>query len=141
MCKKIIALGNVKFYKMENTQTITALNKLIDLHNDRSDGYETTSRVADEPDLKTLFAQLARIRKKCRQELAFEISRLGGIPREVIPISDRFFNAWLEVNDMLADNDREDLLNYCENREGEAIGIYKAVLEDYAGILSLEQKI
>ncbi len=46
---------------MKETKTITVLNKLVELHNDRIDGYETSAKVADDPDLKTLFTQLGGI--------------------------------------------------------------------------------
>lgn len=125
---------------MENTKTITALNKLVEIHNGRIDNYETSSKLADEPDLKSLFAQLARIRTKCRQELALEIGRLGGIPREVMTISDRFFRAWMDLNDELTGKDRKILLDSCEIGEEEAVGTYKAVLDNDSGYLSFEQK-
>lgn len=141
MCKKVqLQSGTTKFKKMKNQKTIILLNKLVELHNDRINGYETSAIVADDPDLKSLFAQLAHIRTKCRQELAFEIRRLGGIPQEVITISDRFFRAWMDVNDVLTGKDRKYFLESCEYNEAEALNTYKEVLEDDEGYLSLEIK-
>ncbi|NTW24876.1 MAG: PA2169 family four-helix-bundle protein, partial [Lentimicrobium sp.] len=125
---------------MGNTNTITVLNKLVELHNDRIEGYETSLKVTDEPDLKTLFAQLVHIRTKCRHELSLEIDRLGGIPKEVISISDRFLRTWMDVSDFLAGKDHKNLLDTCEFGEDEAVCYYKAVLDNDSGYLNLEQK-
>ncbi len=72
--------------------------------------------------------------------MAAEISRLGGIPKEIITISDRFFRAWMDVNDVITGKDRKYFLDSCEYKEAEAISTYEAVLEHEAGYLSPEQK-
>lgn len=125
---------------MGNTKTITALNKLVEIHNAKIDGYETSAKVADDPELKILYSQLVCIRAKCRQQLAAEIRRIGGIPKEFIAITDRFFRAWMDVNDVITGKDRKYFLDTCEFSEGEAISAYEAVLKDDDGYLSPEQK-
>ena len=40
---------------MDNEKTIAALNSLIQINNDRFEGYDTAFRETEEQDLKTLF--------------------------------------------------------------------------------------
>lgn len=58
------------------------LNTLIEINNDRIEGYETASKETDETDLKTLFAQLAQTSHECKDELVDEVEALGGTPEE-----------------------------------------------------------
>ena len=43
---------------MDNKKSIDVLNTLIEINNDRIEGYETASKETDEPDLIKLFTQL-----------------------------------------------------------------------------------
>jgi hypothetical protein len=42
---------------MENQKTIEALNTLIQINNDRFEGYDSAFKESEEQDLKTLFSQ------------------------------------------------------------------------------------
>ncbi|WP_211224035.1 hypothetical protein [Flavobacterium tegetincola] len=43
---------------MENSKTISALNELIEINNDRVEGYETAAGVTKDTDLLRLFGDL-----------------------------------------------------------------------------------
>ena len=51
---------------MENEKTIDALNKLIEINNDRIEGYETASKETNDTDLLNLFSGFIQTSKKCR---------------------------------------------------------------------------
>jgi len=49
---------------MDNEKTIDVLNTLIQINNDRIEGYETASKETEEHDLKTMFAQFTKTSEK-----------------------------------------------------------------------------
>lgn len=124
---------------MENQKTIDALNTLIEINNDRIEGYETASKETEETDLKTLFAQLAQTSEECREELVDEVEDLGGTPVEGTRISGKFFRVWMDVKAALTSKDRKAILNSCEYGEDVAVNAYKKVLEDDAKELTSDQ--
>ena len=62
---------------MENKEAIDALNTLVEINNDRIEGYETATKETNEPDLKVLFTKLADTSRDCRIELEREVEQLG----------------------------------------------------------------
>jgi uncharacterized protein (TIGR02284 family) len=124
---------------MENQKTIDALNTLIEINNDRIEGYETASKETDEAELKSLFAQLAQTSHECKGELAAEVHALGGTPEEGTKVSGKFFRAWMDVKAALTGKDRKAILDSCEYGEDHAVDTYKEVLEDEAHVLTSDQ--
>lgn len=125
---------------MENEKTIGVLNTLIAINNDRIEGYETASKETEEQDLKTLFAQFSDTSKKCNQELANEVTKLGGTPAEGTMTSGKFFRVWMDVKAALTGKDRKAILNSCEYGEDVAKGTYEKALKNDAENLSGEQQ-
>jgi len=115
---------------MEREKTIGVLNSLVEINNDRIEGYETASKETDEKDLKTLFGRFAQTSQKCNRELGNEIRELGGSPTEGTKMSGKFFRAWMDVKAAITGKDRKAILNSCEYGEDKAVGTYKKVLKD-----------
>jgi len=114
---------------MENSKNIDALNKLIEINNDRIEGYETASKEAKDTDLKILFGELAATSHKNVSELSAEVTRLGGKPEEGTRVTGKFFRAWMDVKAALTGNDRHAILDSCEFGEDKALETYESVLE------------
>ncbi len=125
---------------MEIDKTIDVLNKLVEINNDRIEGYLTASRETDEQDLKSLFQQFAQISEKCKQELSSEIFRLGGTATDGTKISGKFYRTWMDIKSSVTGHDRIALLNSCEYGEEHAIETYEKVLNDDLDYLSIEQQ-
>jgi uncharacterized protein (TIGR02284 family) len=125
---------------MENEKTIDALNTLVQINNDRIEGYETASKETEEHDLKTMFAQFTKTSEKNNQELSTEITRLGGTPTDNTKNTGKFFRVWMDVKAALTGKDRKAILNSCEFGEDEALETYEDVQENDAERLSAEQK-
>jgi len=123
---------------MENQKSIDVLNTLIEINNDRIEGYETASRETEEPELKNLFAQLAQTSHECRAELAEEVEELDGTPAEGTKVSGKFFRVWMDVKVALTDKDRKAILDSCEYGEDAAVNTYKKVLENNAEDLAFD---
>jgi len=124
---------------MEEKKSIDVLNKLVEINNDRIEGYETASKETQETDLKTLFSQLAQTSQDCRAELIDEVTQLGGEPVEGTTTSGKFFRAWMDVKSALTGKDRKAILNSCEYGEDVAVDTYKKVLENNAEELTEDQ--
>jgi uncharacterized protein (TIGR02284 family) len=125
---------------MDNNHAVETLNKLVEINNDRIEGYETASKETDEQELKNVFSHLAQTSHNCNQELTSEIHLLGGTPTEGTRTSGKFFRVWMDVKAALAGNDRKAILSSCEYGEDHAIETYENVLEDDLEHLSFEQQ-
>jgi uncharacterized protein (TIGR02284 family) len=124
---------------MKNDKTIEVLNKLLEINNDRLDGYETATQETDENDLKSLFTQLAGTSLRCKKQLVDEIIELGGHPIEGTKTSGKFFRAWMDIKAALSGRDRTTIISLCEFGEEKAIETYKNVLMNDILYLSTRQ--
>ncbi len=115
---------------MKNEEKIDVLNTLVEINNDRIEGYVTASSETDEHELKTLFAQFARTSNKCKNELESEIIKLGGKPTESTKTTGKFFRVWMDVKTALTGKDRKTILNLCEFGEDQALKTYEKALKD-----------
>lgn len=125
---------------MNKGKTIEALNTLIEINNDRMEGYETASNETNDGYLKNLFFQLSQTSRKCKAELDSEVLKLGGIPIAGTKMSDKFFRVWKDVIAALTGNDRMLILNSCEFGEDIAIGTYNNVLKNSSYCITSEQQ-
>ena len=119
---------------MEKDKSIEELNKLIEINNDRIEGYETASKESDETDLKNLFAQFITTSVKCKQELVNEVIKLGGTPIEGTRITGKFFRVWMDVKAALTNKDRKAIMRSCAYGEEVAIETYEDVPEERENI-------
>lgn len=124
---------------METSKTVDALNELIEINNDRVEGYETASKETESSDLKSLFAELARTSHDNLSTLRAEVSRLGGKAEEGTRVTGKFFRAWMDVKAALTGNDRHSILSSCEFGEDKALEAYEHVLENHTDVLNHEQ--
>ena len=119
--------------------TIIALNSLIQINNDRLDGYQHASQETDEPDLKELFQVLSETSRKCNDELTEQVSKLGGTPTEGTTASGKIYRIWMDVKAAVTSRERKAILASCEYGEDWAVKTYDNVLKDNVTDLSAEQ--
>jgi len=124
---------------MDTEKTIDALNTLIEINNDRIEGYETASKETDEQELRTLFAQLVSTSQECKAELVDEVEQLGGAHTEKTRTTGKFFRAWMDVKAALTGKDRKAILNSCEYGEDVAVKTYRKVLDNHQRDLTHDQ--
>src|SRR5215207_3503952 len=117
---------------METERTIAALNNLIQINNDRIEGYTTAGEETEDFDLKTFFSKLKSTSIQINSELRTEVSRLGGTPTEETRTTGKFFRAWMDVKAALTGNDRKFILDSCEYGEDVAKKTYEDVLSEEA---------
>lgn len=125
---------------MEESQSITILNTLIQINNDRIKGYQRASRETELDDLKTIFARFISRSERCINELSSEVEKWGGIASECTNTVGKFFRIWMEVKFALIGNDRLSIIDACEYGEGAAVHTYERVLKNNSEFLSLDQE-
>lgn len=113
----------------DNKQVIDSLNNLIQINNDRIQGYLTAAKETQEDDLKSVFSDLMHTSQECRRELTQEVTKLGGTPIEGTTVSGKFYRAWMDVKAALTSKDRKAILNSCEFGEDVAVKTYEAELD------------
>ena len=115
---------------MATNKSVEVLNTLIEINNDRIEGYDTASKETKEQDLKQLFAELIQTSQKCKEDLSREVRSLGGQPTEGTKVTGKFFRTWMDVKAALTGNDRLAILNSCEFGEDQAVETYESVLQN-----------
>jgi uncharacterized protein (TIGR02284 family) len=111
-----------------NEKTVTGLNSLIEINNDRIEGYETAARETNENDLKVLFNSMADESRTHRSELISEVISQGGSPAEGTTTSGKVYRAWMDIKAALTGKDRHAIMSSCEYGEDAALDAYQDVI-------------
>ena len=119
---------------MDNSKRISVLNNLIEINNDRVEGYETAAKETKDADLQGLFAALKATSFTNLSELRAEVVRLGGEVEEGTRTTGKFFRVWMDVKAALTGNDRGAILDSCEFGEDKALEAYEEALENPADL-------
>ena len=114
----------------QNEKTISLLNGLIEINNDRIEGYERAAKETDDADLKSLFTSMADESRGHRSELISEVIGLGGTPAEGTTTSGKVYRAWMDIKAALTAKDRHAIIGSCEFGEDAALEAYDDALED-----------
>lgn len=115
---------------MKNSKTVDALNTLVEINNDRIEGYQTAMEKTKEQDLKGVFGQFAQSSYENKKELSSEIRSIGGTPTDETKNTGKLFRAWMDLKAAVTGNDRQAILNSCEFGEDNALDTYQDVLEN-----------
>jgi len=121
---------------MNNEKQIEALNTLIEINNDRIEGYTTAAKEAKETDLKMLFSENRDTSVKNKNELSNEVKKLGGKPIEDTRTTGKLYRAWMDIKAALVKEDRKAIIGSCEFGEDIAVKTYNDVLKNEAEHLS-----
>jgi uncharacterized protein (TIGR02284 family) len=117
---------------METTSaTVENLNDLIQINNDRIQGYEDALKDLNEGDteLKTLFTNLIGESHQFKLELGTEVQALGSDMETDTTFSGKIHRAWMSVKDAFGKTEKSVLEN-CEFGEDAILKAYKSALED-----------
>lgn len=125
---------------MESEKTIDVLNILIQINNDRFEGYDTAFKETEEQDLKKLCSKFMLTSQKCKEELVEVVTRMGGIPTEGTKLSGKVFRVWMDLKAIITGNDRQGILGSCEYGENVALETYQNELNDHMQDLRFEHQ-
>jgi uncharacterized protein (TIGR02284 family) len=100
----------------QNTEMI---NDLIEINNDRVEGFEKAGADLDEndSDLVALFSQLAGESRQNAAELTRIVQNSGYAPVEGTSTSGALHRAWIDIKSTFTGSDREAILDECERGE------------------------
>jgi uncharacterized protein (TIGR02284 family) len=120
---------------------IDELNTLVEINNDRIEGYESAAKETDDATLKSLFLGMADASRTCKQELTAEIEKLGGTPKEGTATSGKLYRVWMDVKAAVTNKDRKAILNSCEYGEDVAVKAYEDALDKCDDVLVDHRKL
>ncbi len=118
---------------MENTQaTVQILNDLIEINNDRIEGYQRALKDLKDGDteLKSLFTRLIGQSQGYKLALGTEVSAFGKDIETGTTTSGKIHRAWLDVKAAFTGHDTHSVLEECEFGEDAILKAYRTALED-----------
>src|SRR5688572_16456920 len=117
-----------------NEKLAETLNDLLQINNDRIEGYERASRETKDSDvdLQATFHKMADESRKYKRELEERILSLGETPATDTTMSGKIYRAWMDVKNTFTGSDRESILASCEFGEDAAQKAYNEALESDA---------
>ncbi|MEY4935505.1 MAG: hypothetical protein RIS64_1864 [Bacteroidota bacterium] len=113
---------------MNIENSIEALNSLIEINNDRIEGYKTAVDQTDEADLKNLFSECIKTSEKCKSELVSEVRHLNGTPAEGTKTTGKIYRVWMDFKALITGKSRSAILNSCVYGEEVARDAYMDAL-------------
>ena len=79
-----------------NERITDVLNTLVEINNDRIEGYGHAADETDESDLKGLFYAMAAKSRVLNSQLTTEVRKYGGKPTESTTTLGKVFRAWMD---------------------------------------------
>ncbi|HTH30982.1 MAG TPA: PA2169 family four-helix-bundle protein [Lacibacter sp.] len=109
-------------------QNREALADLVEINNDRIEGYEKAGSYleAEDEDLRSLFNDMAAQSRQFIGELQFYLEDAD----QGTTIRGKFYRAWMDVKNTLSSNDRKSALESCEFGEDAALRAYGSALQE-----------
>ncbi|PWS28712.1 aldehyde dehydrogenase [Pedobacter yonginense] len=118
---------------MENTEkTVEVLNDLIEINNDRADGFDKAAKDIKEEniDLKAIFEKLSSDSRTNVTELAGLVGRNGENPDTGNTILGSLHRAWIDIKASFGGDDRHSILAECERGEDAIKKAYREALQE-----------
>jgi len=117
-----------------NEKIVDSLNELIQINNDRIEGYERASKETNETDLKLLFERFASKSNMFKSQLNSEVVKRGGKPNESTTASGKVLRVWMDFKAALTGKDRKAILSSCEFGEDAAQEVYDDIIKSGIGL-------
>lgn len=118
---------------MENTEnTVQVLNDLIQINNDRADGFDRASSdlQPENIDLKAIFEKLASDSRSNVTQLAGLVGQKGDEPDSGNTLLGSLHRTWIDIKATFGGNDRHSILAECERGEDAIKKAYKDALQE-----------
>lgn len=108
-------------------KTVEVLNDLIQINNDRIEGYQKANEElkATDTDLHNLFTSFITQSADLKLALEAEIATLGGEIETGTTTSGKIYRIWMDVKLLFTGKDRQAILDTCEFGEDAAQKAYR----------------
>ena len=115
-----------------NNDNAEILNDLIQINNDRIEGYEKAIKETGigDNDLRSLFQTMANESRQYVSELQQHVVLEGEEPTKDTTVRGKIYRAWMDVKATFTGKDRKSILESCEYGEDAAQRAYERALED-----------
>lgn len=112
--------------------TVAVLNDLIQINNDRADGFDKAAADIKEEniDLRATFEKLSSDSRKNVTELAGLVGKNGDAPDTGNTILGSLHRAWIDIKASFGGDDRLSILSECERGEDAIKKAYKDALQE-----------
>lgn len=109
------------------SKTVEVLNDLIQINNDRIEGYQKANEElkATDTDLHNLFTSFITQSTDLKLALEAEIATLGGEVETGTTTSGKIYRIWMDVKLLFTGKDRQAILDTCEFGEDAAQKAYR----------------
>ena len=119
-----------------NDEVIDVLNDLIQINNDRIEGYEKAKEdTKGNSEYESLFNEMISESRGYKQELVQEVRSIGGdADWNETTNSGKIYRVWMDVKSAFTGKSDKSALELCEFGEDAAQKAYKEALEDDANV-------
>jgi uncharacterized protein (TIGR02284 family) len=114
---------------IDNDNTISTLNNLIETCRDGQNGFQAASDGVNNSELKKLFLGYSQQRAQFVGDLQNEVRRLGGDPEDTGSIAASLHRGWMDIKAAVTGKDEGAIIAECERGEDSAVRNYKDALE------------
>lgn len=111
------------------TKKVTAINTLIEINNDRYEGYKTAADETKDSDLITLFTRFSQQSRGFAHELQKLVNNDNVKATNETTNSGKLFRVWMDLKAAITGKDRKAILSSCEFGEDAAKKTYDEVLK------------
>lgn len=115
-------------------ETITSINSLIIINNDRFEGYKKAAEETEDQDLRALFTRFSIQSKGWAEELRKFVPKDEEPGRDETTNSGKLYRAFMDVKAAITGKKRKTILQSCEFGEDVAKKTYDEVFEHTEGI-------
>ena len=130
---------------METTseKSVEVLNDLIEINNDRIDGFNRAAKDLGEgdADLKAIFEKFASDSRQNVQELSAAVGQAGGEVETGNTATGTIHRAWLDVKATFSGHDRKSILEECERGEDAIKKAYRDALSEDNGLAQSHREV
>lgn len=115
----------------KNEKIAEVLNDLIEINNDRIEGYEKAAKETanEDADLRSVFMAMADESKTYAAELKKYVETAGEKPAEGTTQRGKIYRVWMDVKAAVTGKNRKSILDSCEFGEDAAQRAYNTALE------------
>lgn len=114
----------------QNKKIIDVLNSLVQINNDRIEGYGRAAEETDASDLKALFNGMMDKSQTLKIQLVSEIRKCGGEHTETTTTLGKAFRIWMDFKAAITGKDRKAILASCEFGEEAAQETYAEAIKE-----------
>ncbi len=116
----------------QNEKNAAVLNDLIEINNDRIQGYEKAAKETEteDADLRSLFMDMANESRTYAAELKKHVVAAGEEPATDTTNRGKIYRVWMDVKAAITGHDRKSILASCEYGEDAAQRAYERALDE-----------